>query len=99
MEGAAPGHEHAGLWRAISGRAAPTLSHTGRIAAPPLIYAAPMNNSVVPLSLLAGAVHFDESQPGWTLRDPIEEAGRARSCSGRVTFERPFSAPPVVQIG
>jgi hypothetical protein len=58
-----------------------------------------MTGSILPLSFLAGAVRFDESQPGWTLLDRAEGEDTVRTFTGRVTFERAFSAAPVVQIG
>ena len=58
-----------------------------------------MMDSMLPLSIAAGAVKFDESQPGWALLEPMAEASNIRSCTGRVDFERSFVAAPVVQIG
>ena len=58
-----------------------------------------MMDSMLPLSIAAGAVKFDESQPGWALLEPTDEASSIRACTGRVDFERGFVAPPVVQIG
>lgn len=49
--------------------------------------------------MLAGAVRFDDSRPGWTLLDPPEAEGSGRVFRGRVEFERSFSAFPVVQLG
>jgi hypothetical protein len=58
-----------------------------------------MTAPVLPLSFVAGAVRFDESSPGWTLLDRVEESPNIRTFAGRVTFERAFQAPPVVQVG
>jgi H-type lectin domain len=58
-----------------------------------------MTAGVLPLSFVAGAVRFDESEPGWTLLDTSEEPERSRICRRRVNFERGFLSPPVVQIG
>jgi hypothetical protein len=55
--------------------------------------------AVLPLSIVAGAVRFDDSQPGWGLLDRTPSGDGVRTFSGRVTFEREFAAPPVVQIG
>lgn len=54
---------------------------------------------MLPLNMLAGAVRFDHSRPGWTLLDLTEPEGGPRVFRGRVEFERPFSASPVVQMG
>lgn len=54
---------------------------------------------MLPLNMLAGAVRFDDSRPGWTLLDPPEPEGSRRVFRGRVEFERSFAAFPVVQIG
>jgi hypothetical protein len=58
-----------------------------------------MTAAVLPLSFASGSVRFDETQPGWTLLDHVDEEGGVRTFTGRVTFERGFAAPPVVQIG
>jgi hypothetical protein len=55
--------------------------------------------AVLPLSFIAGAVRFDESQPGWGLLERTLNGDGVRTFSGRVTFEREFAAAPVVQIG
>jgi|SRR5688572_16977834 len=56
-----------------------------------------MSSEVLPLSFLAGAARFDDSLPGWSLLERAED--NLRTFSGRVTFERVFDTPPVVQIG
>jgi hypothetical protein len=56
-------------------------------------------SAVLPLSFVAGAARFDDSQPGWALLDGAPNADGIRTFAGRVTFERAFDAPPVVQIG
>jgi hypothetical protein len=58
----------------------------------------------MPLNIVAGHVSFDDTQPGWTLLDRTHEEregeeGTVRTFAGRVTFDRAFVAPPVVQIG
>jgi hypothetical protein len=53
--------------------------------------------AVLPLSFIAGAARFDESLPGWGLLEPNGDG--VRSFNGRITFDREFSSPPVVQIG
>jgi hypothetical protein len=58
-----------------------------------------MTSAVLPLSFAAGAVRFDDSQPGWALLDRASEGKGERSFTGRVKFAQAFQAPPVVQIG
>ncbi len=55
--------------------------------------------AVLPLSFVAGAARFDDTWPGWALLEPSPSDGGVRTFSGRVTFDRAFNAPPVVQIG
>jgi hypothetical protein len=52
---------------------------------------------VAPLSLLSATVVLDASLEGWSLLEP--STGRDRAFGYHVTFGRPFSAPPVVQVG
>jgi hypothetical protein len=59
-----------------------------------------MTGAVLPLSFAAGAVHFDDSLPGWALLERVASGDNGvRSYTGRVNFDRSFQAPPVVQIG
>jgi H-type lectin domain-containing protein len=58
-----------------------------------------MTGAVLPLSFVAGAVHFDDSLPGWTLLEQTPDNEGLRTFEGRVKFDRAFGAPPVVQIG
>jgi hypothetical protein len=58
-----------------------------------------MTAAVLPLSFVAGAARFDDSLPGWGLLERSEDVGAIRTFTGRVTFERSFDSPPVVQIG
>ncbi|MET0412125.1 MAG: H-type lectin domain-containing protein [Polyangiaceae bacterium] len=58
-----------------------------------------MLGRMLPLNLLAGALHLDDSQPSWTLLEAPAPDGDARTVRGRVTFERAFSSVPVVQVG
>jgi hypothetical protein len=58
-----------------------------------------MTAAILPLSFAAGAVRFDDSKPGWALLDRAPDSNGVRTFTGRVTFERAFQAPPVVQIG
>lgn len=58
-----------------------------------------MSGAVLPLSFAAGAVRFDDSQPGWALLERAPDGDGVRSFTGRVRFDRSFQAPPVVQIG
>ncbi|HTV21352.1 MAG TPA: H-type lectin domain-containing protein [Polyangiaceae bacterium] len=58
-----------------------------------------MSGAVLPLSFAAGAVRFDDSQPGWGLLERAPDGEGVRSFTGRVRFDRAFQAPPVVQIG
>lgn len=58
-----------------------------------------MTGAVLPLSFVAGAVHFDDSLPGWTLLEHTPDNEGLRTFEGRVTFDLAFGAPPVVQIG
>ena len=55
--------------------------------------------SILPLSLLAGAVRLDTSQPGWTLLERADDPQSARTFRTRVSFERGFGATPVVHVG
>jgi hypothetical protein len=55
--------------------------------------------SILPLSLLAGDVRLDSSQPGWTLLEHGHEPERARTFRTRVSFERGFGSPPIVHVG
>jgi H-type lectin domain-containing protein len=55
--------------------------------------------AVLPLSFVAGAARFDESLPGWALLEASSESSGVRTFAGRITFERAFTSPPVVQIG
>jgi hypothetical protein len=57
-----------------------------------------MTAAVLPLSFVAGAARFDDSLPGWGLLDRTDDGG-TRTFAGRITFERSFDSPPVVQIG
>jgi hypothetical protein len=52
-------------------------------------------SSIAPLALLSAVVPMGSSLDGWTL---LEGDGWRRFAKS-VTFERPFSAPPVVQLG
>ncbi|HXN32613.1 MAG TPA: H-type lectin domain-containing protein [Polyangiaceae bacterium] len=52
---------------------------------------------VAPLSLLSATVVLDSSLEGWSLLDPSTDG--ARAFRYHVSFSRPFSAPPVVQVG
>ncbi len=52
---------------------------------------------VAPLSLLSATVVLDSSMEGWSLLDP--STGEDRAFRYHVSFSRPFSAPPVVQVG
>jgi hypothetical protein len=58
-----------------------------------------MTGAVLPLRFVAGAARFDDSQPGWTLLEQTDAGDGVRTFTGRVTFEREFASPPVVQIG
>jgi hypothetical protein len=58
-----------------------------------------MTSAVLPLSFAAGAVRFDDSRPGWALLERVPDGDGVRTFTGRVTFDRSFQAPPVVQIG
>jgi len=67
---------------------------------PSACYGARMTTAaVLPLSFVAGAARFDESQPGWALLAPGSDGGGARTFAGRITFDRAFNGTPVVQIG
>ena len=57
-----------------------------------------MTAAVLPLSIVAGAARFDDSLPGWSLLERTDDGG-LRTFAGRITFERGFESPPVVQIG
>jgi len=57
-----------------------------------------MVGAMLPLSLLAGALRLDDSQPNWTFLEPELAHGDARTVRGRVAFERAFSSAPVVQV-
>ncbi len=52
-------------------------------------------SSIAPLAMLSAVVPMGSSLEGWTL---LEGEGPRRYAQ-RVSFERPFSAPPVVQLG
>lgn len=58
-----------------------------------------MTTSIVPLSLLAGAVRLDESQPGWTLLERAVDPESHRTFTTRVAFDRGFASTPVVHVG
>src|SRR5688572_16627874 len=55
--------------------------------------------TIMPLNIMAGAARFDCSEPGWTLLEPAGAGSSQRRFIGRITFDRPFGAAPVVQIG
>jgi hypothetical protein len=52
---------------------------------------------VAPLSLLSATAVMDASLEGWSLLEPGTEGSRVSRL--HVSFSRPFSAPPVVQVG
>lgn len=54
-------------------------------------------SGIAPLSLLAAVVPLNSTLEGWTLLEPGEEAPRTFHYA--VSFERAFSAPPVVHVG
>jgi hypothetical protein len=54
-------------------------------------------SNVAPLSLLSAIVVLDSSLAGWSLLEPVPD--ERRSFRQTILFERPFSAPPVVQVG
>ncbi len=58
------------------------------------VYKASMS-TLAPLALLSAVVPMGSSVTGWTL----QEGDGPRSCGKAVLFERPFSTPPVVQLG
>lgn len=58
-----------------------------------------MMASIVPLSLLAGAVRLDASQPGWTLLERAADPEGHRTFTTRVAFDRAFASIPVVHVG
>jgi hypothetical protein len=51
-------------------------------------------STIAPLTLLSAVVPMNASAPGWTL----SEGDGPRSFATQVTFERSFSAPPIVQV-
>ena len=60
---------------------------------------APMPN-IAPLNLLSAVVVLDRSLEGWTLLDPpSDDLSKSRVFMYPVTFDRPFAAPPIVQVG
>ncbi|HEX3852260.1 MAG TPA: H-type lectin domain-containing protein [Polyangiaceae bacterium] len=54
-------------------------------------------SNVAPLSLLSAIVVLDSSLEGWSLLEPLPD--ERRSFRQAISFERAFSAPPVVQVG
>jgi hypothetical protein len=52
---------------------------------------------VAPLTLLSAAVVLDASLEGWSLLELSTDTDRVFRYD--VAFSRPFSAPPVVQVG
>jgi hypothetical protein len=52
---------------------------------------------ISPLSLLSSVVVLDSSLEGWSLLDPGAEG--ERGAKRHISFNQPFSAPPVVQVG
>jgi len=58
-----------------------------------------MTTSILPLSLLAGAVRLDDSQPGWTLLDRCGDPESGRTFTTRIPFDRGFGSIPVVHVG
>jgi hypothetical protein len=54
-------------------------------------------SSVAPLTLLSATLVLDASLDGWSLLEPSDETERAFHCP--VSFNRPFSTPPIVQVG
>jgi hypothetical protein len=54
-------------------------------------------SNVAPLSLLSAIVVLDSSLDGWSLLEPVPD--ERRSFRQTIFFERPFSTPPVVQVG
>ena len=57
-----------------------------------------MTTGIDPLSLLSGIEKLGSDREGWTL-DDIEGIDADRLFRSKVTFDRAFNAPPVVQIG
>jgi len=58
----------------------------------------PMTTAITPLNFLAGTEALDSRCEGWTL-DRAPHGTPERSFRSRVTFERPFSATPLVHVG
>jgi hypothetical protein len=54
-------------------------------------------SQVAPLTLLSAIEILDSSLEGWTLLEPTPAA--SRTYRQEVTFVRPFSVPPIVQVG
>jgi hypothetical protein len=57
-----------------------------------------MSALVVPLSMLAGTNHFNADSEAWSLHEK-SGIGEARTFVGRVRFDQPFAATPVVHLG
>jgi H-type lectin domain len=57
-----------------------------------------MNSNLQPWRTLSATVSAGTFSEGWTLAD-LGESGESRRCySLDISFEGPFSAPPVVQV-
>ena len=54
-------------------------------------------SEIAPLSLLSSVVVLDSSLEGWSLLDSGTEDHRVARL--HVSFDRPFSGPPIVQVG
>jgi hypothetical protein len=54
--------------------------------------------TIAPLVMLSAVVSLDSSLPKWSLLEPAS-GGELRRFAYSVTFDVPFSAPPVVQLG
>lgn len=54
--------------------------------------------AIAPLVMLSAVVALDSTLPKWTLLEPAT-SGETRRFSYSVTFDVPFAASPVVQLG
>jgi hypothetical protein len=54
-------------------------------------------SDVAPLTLLSAVVALDQSLAGWSLLDPTLDGDRIFRYP--VSFDRSFTAPPIVQVG
>ena len=53
--------------------------------------------NLVPVSMLSAVAVLDHTLDGWTLLDVPDT--QPRTCRLVITFEQPFSSPPLVQLG